>query len=181
MIEMINQSITRRYAKALFDIALERNTVAQYFEQWKNIVEIIDQVPEVAHIFLSKAIAPDDKKNFAHMLFADKYDEIILNFLFLIFDKSREAYITAILASYKELIDKKEGILSVSVTAAQPLSQEQKEQLIAVLSHQLDKKIRLHTEVDDTLIAGLKLRLVDKIYDGSFKRQLELLRQQLVN
>jgi F-type H+-transporting ATPase subunit delta len=64
-------------------------------------------------------------------------------------------------------------VADVTVTAATTLDAKQQETLSAALARRLQKKVRLHTEVDATLIGGAVIRSGDLVIDGSLRTRLE--------
>ena len=71
------------------------------------------------------------------------------------------------------LKNEQEGVADVTITAATALDAKQQETLSAALTRRLQKKVRLHTEVDATLIGGAVIRSGDLVIDGSLRTRLE--------
>ena len=71
--------------------------------------------------------------------------------------------------------------MAAEVRAAGPLTNELLETLRAQLHAALGKEVDLQVEADPNLIAGIVVRVGDTVYDGSVKRQLERLKQQLAS
>jgi len=80
---------------------------------------------------------------------------------------------------WHELVNEQEGVADVTVTAATALDAKQQETLSAALTRRLQRKVRLHTEVDATLIGGAVIRSGDLVIDGSLRTRLERLAFEL--
>ncbi len=176
---MKEKSIASRYAKALFDIAEDKDSLDAFFEQWSFITDAIKQNEEVRILFESRLLPKENKKDLAKKLFSATVDPLILEFLFFLFDKSRENYIIDIWEVLHEMMDVKNGILTVNITSAFPLAKNQEEDLVSAIGTATGKTIRLDLSVDPKLIGGLVMTINDTVYDGSLTGQLSLLKQQL--
>jgi F-type H+-transporting ATPase subunit delta len=64
-------------------------------------------------------------------------------------------------------------VVDVTVTAATALDSKQQETLSAALTRRLQRQVRLHNEVDATLIGGAVIRAGDLVIDGSLRTRLE--------
>jgi len=177
---MIDKTIARRYAQALFDIAEERNSHQELLVQWRFVVSAIYDNAEVNSVILGHLTSLQDKKKAAQAIFKGQVDSLLLNLLFVLLDKSREEYIKDVLLCYEQLLEEKEGLIDVQLTSAAALTEEQEAALSSALAQKTGKKIKIHTKVDTDLIGGMVMKIGDTIYDGSLIRQLSLLQQQLV-
>jgi F-type H+-transporting ATPase subunit delta len=70
------------------------------------------------------------------------------------------------------------GIVNVHVKAAAELSAQQTAQLEQRFEAYSKKKVRVDVSLDSKLIGGFIARIGDTMFDGSVKRQLELLRKR---
>lgn len=91
---------------------------------------------------------------------------------------------------YRKFLHELEGIssniktiedesVSVDLAFAYPLDEEELRKLEKALEQQLSKKMTITTKVDGTLIAGLKIKLNDWVYDFSLKGQIDSLTSRL--
>ena len=67
----------------------------------------------------------------------------------------------------------------VAVTAVE-LDEDRRDALVRRLSEQTGKTIELEVEVDRDLIGGAVIRIGDQMIDGSTRRRLRQLREQLM-
>jgi len=171
--------IARRYAMALFSVAKDKGKTKEFQTDWQVVDETLRN-PELYQIVLSKAQSSVVKKEFLAKIFADKIDQLILNFIFLLIDKEREEYILDIKDIYNQLFDEDEKIIDVEVITALPLDAAQEEELRAVLAKKTGKKVRLDKKIDEALLGGSIIKIGDKIYDGSVAGRLASLQEQLM-
>jgi F-type H+-transporting ATPase subunit b len=91
---------------------------------------------------------------------------------------------------YRKFLHELEGIssnmktiedesVSVDLAFAYPLDEEELRKLEKALEQHLSKKMTINTNVDGALIAGLKIKLNDWVYDFSLKGQIDSLSSRL--
>ena len=97
------------------------------------------------------------------------------NFLHLLADNRRLKLLPEIAAQFEVLRSEAERIADVEVTSAQRLSAEQAKQLQAVLERRLGLSVRLHAQVDKSLLGGAIVRYGDFVVDGSLRGRIERL------
>ncbi len=176
---MINGSLSRRYAQALFELASQKGKVAEYGGALHELVELLAENEELARLFYGKVVAASAKKKLFARILSGQSTTDVLNFISLIIDKNREDSLADIAEAYDDLCDAAEGIRQVMVTSAVALGEEEKNALSAALAAKLGAKVRLKTAVDKKLIGGLKVQVGDTVYDASLSAQLAGLKKSL--
>ena len=176
---MLNHGVAKRYAGALFEIAQEQNQVSRFHSELKLIAEAIESVPEAQAYLDNFLISPKEKKETLQMIFADKVSPILLNFLLLLTDKRRESYVGAIFTAFSMLYDEVEKIKNTELYTAIEVSSEEVKALAEKLSAVTGYTIRIVPHVDSEVLGGVKLRIGDRIIDGTLKKQLERLGNQM--
>jgi F-type H+-transporting ATPase subunit delta len=97
------------------------------------------------------------------------------NFLHLLADNRRLKLLPEIDAQFEVLRAEAERIADVEVISARELSAEQAKKLQAVLERRLGLAVRLHPQVDKSLIGGAIVRYGDFVVDGSLRGRIERL------
>lgn len=176
---MLVGAVARRYAQALYEIAVDNETLDKQQEELRGVTEIIEQEPDLWKIIHHPQVTVTNKKEMITQLFADQVSQTTLNFLYLIIDRHREAYLSGITAEYIRLANEARNIIEAVVISARELNEGQKQQLAKVLSRLAGKDVNPQYKVDPALIGGLQVRIGDKVIDGSVKYKLETLKQSL--
>ena len=104
----------------------------------------------------------------------------MLSFLLLLAEKGRENTLSEIVGEYFKLSDERLGVVKVHLASAVEFAKNQNDVLIEYFENSTKKKIRIYAEIDKNLIGGFIARIGDTVFDGSVRRQLEVLRQRLV-
>jgi len=177
---MTDSTLARRYAQALFTIGEEKGKTDVYLAQLNDIGNALQETPELVSVIKSKLVATENKKSLLGQLLAEGFDAEVKNFFNVIIDKGREEALEAIISEYQALSDEKNGIVCVTVQTAAPLSEEQMKALAVSVKARTGKDARFETEIDESIIGGVKLIIGDLIFDASVTGQLSALKQQLL-
>lgn len=177
---MLNVSVARRYAEAFFTIARENQKIDEYQAELEKVVETIQKVENLKEYLTHLLIPASAKKDVCRQLFTDQVSPVTLNFLNMIIDKKREAYIEVIVQEYKAMADESRNIAKVDLIAAKAVADEDVKSLAQKLSAVTGKTIQLKLSVDPSLLGGIKLRMGDRIIDGTVAKKLEMLKEQLL-
>ena len=102
-------------------------------------------------------------------------------FVQLLAAKNSLRKIEEIIAHFKTQYNQAKGILPVTVTSAEALSDAERKKISTTLGDLVDKKIELIEAVDPTLIGGVVIKIGDTVIDSSFKKHLQHLRNKLVS
>ena len=176
---MLNRSVARRYAEAFFSIAQEQNKVDQYQQELEKLVQIIEETENLKEYLAHLLVPANEKKEIVAKIFSDQISSTTLNFLNILIDKRREAYITAIALEYRDMADESRNIAKADLIAAQDVSEEDVKMLAEKLSASMGKTVQLKVSVDPSLLGGVKIRLGDQIIDGTVAKKLAMLKEQL--
>ena len=169
---MIKSQVGRRYSKAIFDIAEEKNQVKEIYELLNSVMVLYRTDKEFKNFIRNPLISNEEKKLVLNEIFGkDNRDN--LNILLYILDKGRINCIKYIVAEYLKIYYRKNRILDVRATFTKELTEEQKKKLIDKLSQKTGKEINLEIKIDKNILGGGIIRIGDKIIDGSIRRELD--------
>lgn len=73
------------------------------------------------------------------------------------------------------------GESMVTVTTAAPLNPEQIDKLIAVYSKRLGRPVHINSNVDPTVIGGMRIEIGDEVTDNTVVAQLQQLQRRVTN
>lgn len=170
--------VANRYAKALFELAVELNVL----EQIKADAELISNVCEQNRDFVLMLKSPviKDVKKLAVIkeIFSGKLNELYLKFLIIITRNRREVLINEISKQFIEIYKKHKNIISANLETPVKVDADIRKQIIRLLEKQAEAKIELTDEVKEELIGGFIFSYEDKQYDASLQRQIKDLRKE---
>jgi len=172
--------VVLRYAKALFDIALEKQQVEEYNKTCKEILAILDADKELFAVINHLSISADDKMTAMKGIFGGKVDDDFIGVFALIFRRGRQGELAGILEHFGKLYKDFKRIATAKLMSATPLSQEKINEIGATLAKKLDKTVEFEITVDPTLLAGFRVEVDGYVFDASMKVQLSQMKKQLL-
>ncbi|MEI8256529.1 MAG: ATP synthase F1 subunit delta [Deltaproteobacteria bacterium] len=175
------QPVARRYAKALFELAVESSALEKFTAEIKSVADAVTQSPDLLAVLTNPAVLVHALKAIMEQI-ADRLgvSPVVKNAVLLITDHNRASALPRIAAALTELADESAGKLRADVSSAVPLTDAQYGKLTATLEKITGRKISLVKKTDPSLIGGVVTRIGDKVYDGSVKSRLEEIRLSLL-
>jgi F-type H+-transporting ATPase subunit delta len=176
-----SEAVAKSYAKALFELARERNQVDAVARELASVTAVMAQQPTVVQFLSRPWVAPAAKRGAATEIATRLgVSQLTRDFLGLVAARNRADHLTAIVAAYRALDDEAQGRARVKLRTVQPLTTGEREQLSARLSRMLDgKTLVIEEAVDPQLLGGFVAEVGSMILDGSLDTQLERMRDRL--
>ena len=169
-----------RYAESLFDLAKEENKVTQYLDDIKLVGEVLDSDPQIVQFFNHVLIENDKKIQLLDQSFKGNVDQYVLNFLKLLVQSRRIRYIDDIVKSYIKLSNQYLGIEEGMIYTPYELTDQQIQDIEKAISKKENKKVTLKVSIDSSLLGGIKVQISNRIYDGTIKNKVEMLKKELL-
>jgi F-type H+-transporting ATPase subunit delta len=177
---MISGSIARRYAKALFGLAVDSGRVEAWANSLVSLQQVIDGSPDLQDVLANPVYSRDQRRAIVEKLAAAlALDPQPRDLLFLLGDRNRLSYLSAIVATFRDLADQHLGRVRAKVTSAVALEDGAAQSIADKLSQATQAKVLLDRSVDPAILGGVVAQVGSLVYDGSVRTQLEDLRQQL--
>ena len=174
------QTVARRYASALADVALERGEAREVQEElvaWEKMFQASPMLPEV---FRNPTIALDKKRAVLNKLIERaKPRPTTANFLKVLLQNQRLTELGEINQKFTEILDVRAGMVAAIVTTARSVPENAQQQLHAKLLSLTGKKVRIDFTIDPDLIGGLVTRIGSTVYDGSVRNHLQLIKEKM--
>ncbi|MGV8145812.1 MAG: ATP synthase F1 subunit delta [Alkaliphilus sp.] len=171
--------VANRYATALFELASEDNSIDSTKDELKFIADILDENPHLEELFKSPLMKNEEIKNIMKECFQKIINVKLLNFLFVLVDKRRQSYIKRIHIEYKALVDKANNLVEAVAITAEPMKEQDLELLKEKLSKTSKKNVSIVNKIDKEVLGGILIKMGDKEIDGTIKRRLGVLREEL--
>jgi len=169
----------KRYAGALLGLASELKKTDEVAADMQLIHASVKSSIDLNLFFRSPIIDREKKRRAIDAIFKGRVSELTGHFLFLLIDKGREALADAIAVEFGVLHDEMLGIANVNLKAAYDLDKEDSEKVKSKLERLTGSKVRISFSIDRSLVGGFLAQVGDTVYDGSVRRQLEILKYQL--
>jgi len=174
-------AVARSYAKALFELAREREATDAVAEDLTAAGEVLAQEPALA-ASLARPWIPAAAKRAAAVELASRLDlsPLSRDFLALLAANGRADHLAAVLAAYRVLADEAARRVRARVRTAAALDEEQRGALARRLGATLGgREVVLEDVVDGGLLGGFVAEVAGVLIDGSLDGQLARIRQRL--
>jgi F-type H+-transporting ATPase subunit delta len=172
------EEIAQVYARSLFEVAKQEHLLDTVREQLGAFTDALNDNREVAIFFFSPYFATDEKKAGLERMITGA-EPIFMNFLEALLERHRMPAIFRIRVAYEQMWEEENRLLPVQVTSAVELDEQTVNSIGERIGQQTGRKIELSSEVDDSIIGGIVLRVGNVILDASIRNRLEQLRKQV--
>lgn len=178
----MNQSkITVRYAKALFGLVKEDNTLDIQKKDIELLFQCIREIPELQEVIHSPVMKASEKIRLFDLSFGDSFSPLTVTFIHLVLESRREEYLPGICRYFLDLIKAEQGIRDAELVTASPLDEKLRESIIRLITKKFDSKVDLHETIDGSIIGGFILRVGDQQLDASLSSKLEKIKNEMIN
>jgi F-type H+-transporting ATPase subunit delta len=167
--------LAKRYAQALFDLAIENNILEEVEKDILLVKSVLDESRELRKVLANPVLDDHKKIKVLDSIFDNKTQLLTQKFLRLITRKGREGVIVHICKAFDEIYKVYKNIMPVKLTTATEIDEKVKNDILDKLAEITAKKLEVTEIVDTELIGGFKLDFEDYQYNNSVKVQLQRL------
>jgi F-type H+-transporting ATPase subunit delta len=172
--------VARTYARALFGAAKDEGRVDQVRDELATFVEAVDDVPELRSLIRNPELDPLTKAATLDAVL-EGADELIRNFVRVVTEKGRAGQLDEIAREYEALVAADEKILTVELTTAYELSDDEASVIVKQIEEASGQRVEAARTVDPDLIGGLVLKAASLEVDSSIRGRLDRLRRDLAH
>ena len=170
---MSNIKVASRYAKALLELAIEKNALEAVIGDMKGLLSIAEQNREVGLALNSPIVTYDKKFNILKGLLGKTAHHITMSFFDLVTRKNRSNVLITTAQEFQKQYNEYKGIQVAEVTVTLPLTEALKKEIIEIVKEISGlEKVELVEKIDKSLIGGFVLKVNDKLWDDSLSGKL---------
>jgi len=173
-------TLARPYARAAFEAARDADRLAVWSANLAFAAELAGSA-QIGQFSGDPRVSRAQFHALISGLGQGRFDESFANFLRVLIERDRFELVPEIAVQFEHYRRQAEARVQVRVSSAQPLSDQDKVELVERLGKRFSREIELETEVDESLIAGAVVRAGDEVIDGSVRGRLEQLGQHLLS
>ena len=176
---MASIASARRYAQAIMELAQESDNV----DVWQGDLALLRDIwadPVIRGYLEDVRISKQARLERARQTLGSRVGPLALNLVLLLLSRGRSNLLPYIVRQFEDLQRARTQEVLVRVTAAQPLTDAQRRELVAQLAQQTGKDVTLEEAVDPAIIGGLVIKIGDQLLDVSVAGTLRRLREQVV-
>ncbi len=175
---MKGKILASRYAKAVFELALEKKQLNDINNDMKLIDNVANASKELMLLLRNPVLKPKKKKAILKAIFENKIQPLTLMFMFILTDNGRESFIRVVAEAFQELYNKHNNIIKASLTTAVELDSEISNSIVGLLEKQTGATIELQKEINEGIIGGFVLDYDDYQYDASIRYYIKKLKKE---
>jgi F-type H+-transporting ATPase subunit delta len=182
VMDVTKERIARVYAVAFMDVAAKSPNTPELIDEVAALVtDGLDRFPRLEETFRSALIAQEQKERIIDRAFGNRLSPQVINFLKVLSLHGRLGLLRPIASLLKKLFAERCGITDVEVRVATELDDALRKEIQERLQRALNTRPELHLTIDPSLIAGIWVRVGDRVYDGSIRTQLEHTRRHMID
>ena len=175
-------SLDLAYAQTLLELAEEAGSVDQVADEMGQLGELAHQNPDLVRLISTRTLSMEQRACIIERLLRRRVSDLVYRFVQVANAKDRLARLEAIAKALETLLEQRRGVVRVEVFVAEAMEPSRVDSVAQRLGQALGgKKVLLEQNVQPDLIGGLKLRIGDRLIDGSVATQLRLMRQKMVS
>ena len=171
--------VASRYARSIFDLAIELKIVDKVYNDMLVIEQVCKENIKLIILLRNPIVRYDYKLRVLNKVFDKHVNELTSNFFGLICRKNRASILPEVSKVFVSLYHDYKGIVRANVSTAVDLSSSLKQEFEAIITKATGKKVDLETTVDESLLGGYVLNIGDSQIDDSLKSKLNNLRREL--
>ena len=168
-----------KYAQAVFDVSSKSNLVLDTSKRLNNLLFIFNSCSELRLFLFSRRIQIPKKIEILKNVFNKNLTVLELDLVENLLENGNISLLSLIIKRFNYLYDNTESSFKVTVSLAEQLSSDELSEIINGVEKMLDKKIEANVEIQPEIIGGMKLRIGNKIIDGSISTRLKKLENSL--
>lgn len=169
-------SLAGRYARALFDLAIEGKALPAVEASIVHIGEAMNQSADLKLLVSSPVVSrADATRAIAATAVSLGLDALTTQFLGVLATNRRLAKLGDIVRAFSSLTAAHRGEVSADVTSAYPLSNTQVTALTAKLKERLGRDVSVKLNVDPAILGGLVVKVGSRLVDSSIRTRLNTL------
>ncbi len=176
---MLAQEVARKYSQALFLASKDHGLIDIAYEQLKDLKTYLETDRTLINFLSAPQVLDEHKLALIRDVFGSRLEQLLVEFLVVLAEKHRTAFLPEVIDEFTRLVEAERGIGRATILTAVPLSEKERSRLTDKLAAKTGLKIVLEERIDPSVIAGMIVILHNEIIDGSVRRSLDMLREQL--
>ena len=163
-----------RYAQALYELAEQDGVVATVEADLNGLERLRAEAADFKRLLDSPLLVHDAKaKGLLAVADAAGVSALTRKFLGLLGANSRAGALVAVASAFRRIAAEKRGATAAEVVTAVPLTDAQRDGVVAALRQAIGRDPEIATRVDPSILGGLKVKVGSRLFDASLKTRLD--------
>ena len=168
--------LSKRYAKAIFDLALEAKSLEKVESDLISIKGLLESSADFNKI-VNSPIVSDAAQNavLEEVLKKMKVQVLTKRFVLVLIENGRLDILQSAIDAYSQMLKSHKGEVSAEVISARALTKKQTSQIEKTLGKSLGNKVQVTSDVDEEILGGIMIKIGSKMLDASVRGKLDKL------
>ena len=162
-----------RYARAAFELALEQGALEVLESDFSKLDAAFAESADLREAAASPLIEPDEKTR-ALVAVAEKIglSPLGCNIVGVVAKNRRAGALPDVTRAFRAMLARHRGARQAEIISAKPLSDAERQSIVAAASKAVGAQIEAEARVDESLIGGFIVRVGSRQFDSSLKSKL---------
>ena len=169
----------KEYGGALFELAHEDGIDKDILSELRVIRSLLEENPDYVKLLCSPNIPKDERLSCLDELLSERVHPYILNFMKIVTERNHARSLFGCFDEFEERYYETHGIIRARVESAVSLTESQKERIAEKLRNLTGSQVELSCTVEPSLIAGVRLTVNNRLYEGSVRAKLAAIGESL--
>jgi len=178
---VVHSKAAKRYAKALFDLALKSGELDSIRGDLEAILKLMHDAPDLVKFMRDYMLPASARTKTLAEIFSSRINELTFRFIRLLEEKKRCGILDNICVSFANMHDQMQGIIKGQITSPIMFESQDIQTITTYAQTKTEGRLVLSTVIDPSLLGGFKLRLGDVVYDASVAAQIHTLREKMIS
>ena len=174
-----SDGLVRGYAEALFRVVQAEGELDRVEDELYRFGKILESNHELKQALSDRSMETTQRTKILEELLSEKVSPHTLALLTFVVEQDRARQLPEILEQVSRLSAEARDSVIGEVRSAVPLDEGQEQELARALSRATGKNVTVKVLVDPSVIGGVVATVGDTVIDGTVKRRLEQLKEQV--
>lgn len=171
-------NIAYHFAISLLRCARKTGEIEKIREDLGTIATLMATERRVVYFLLHPLVPLARKKEF---LKAACESDVVRRMMMILLETKNLNLVAEVRAQFSEMARRELGVVKATVRTATELGKEDEERLCAAIAGLTGKRVQMEVEADPALLAGVWMRIGDKVIDNTVRTELKMARARLVS
>lgn len=176
---MATDELITGYAEALFTVVKAEDDLERVEDELYRFGKLLESNNDLKQALSEPNVDLSQRVKVIEDLLAGKVSPHTLGLVTFVVAQERGRQLPQILEELSELAAEARKSVVAEVRSATPLDNKQRNALAKALGDATGKKVEVKVLVDPSIIGGIVAKIGDTVIDGSVKRRLQQLREQV--
>ncbi len=173
-------TVGKRYGKALFTLALEKDQVDSIFQDLLKLREIFEEILDLGEVLSDVRLQEHEKQTIVAEL-EKGFCGYVRNFIQVVFENRRMDDIPLMIDEYERRYNEHSKIIVGKIITAVPISADQTKSIETAFAKKVGYLFaKLENVVDPSIIGGVITEADHLVIDGSIQTQLQKIQKLLL-